>query len=177
MTDGARGGMRFVLVSWLCLLSLPASLVAQENSKPPLEAWRVGGEVTAGMYAGYVGYFAGRFVGTQVGALVLPSNGREWPRTAIRQSFGYAVGGVATAGAVYGVGSIQNQTGDFGKTMAGTGIGFGAALVLHRVLWSPAKANESSGRRFARRTAEFAEVLLPAIGATIAFNSSRKRTN
>lgn len=167
--------MRVILVSLLCLISLPTSLFSQ--GKPPLEAWRLGGEVTAGMYAGYLAYFAGRFVGTHVASAVLTDNSGEWPRNAIRQTLGYTAGALATSGAVYGIGSIQKQTGEFGTTMLGTGIGFGTALVLQRILRSPSRADESGGRRFLRRAAEFAEVLLPAVGATIGFNSTRKRAN
>ena len=173
----ARGARRAAVMAAVLVSSLvshPTSLCAQERGKPPLEVWRVGGEVLGGTYAGYVGYFAGRFVGTQLADVFVrdPTAG-AW--VGIRQTFGYTIGGFATAGAVYGIGSIQNQTGRFGTTLLGTGIGFGTALALNRVLWPPAKAGESTGRRFARKAAEATQVLLPAIGATIGFNSTRKR--
>jgi hypothetical protein len=152
----------------------PATTAAQEIEKPALQVWRVGGEVVGGMYAGYVGYFAGRFVGTHVAdVFVRDNNDAAW--TVIRQTFGYTAGGFATAGAVYGIGSIEDQTGEFGTTVLGTGIGFVSALALNRVLWPTAKAGESGGRRFARKAAEVTQVLLPAIGATIGFNSTRSR--
>ncbi|HKS05004.1 MAG TPA: hypothetical protein VJR92_01715 [Gemmatimonadaceae bacterium] len=152
----------------------PSTIVAQEAEKPALEVWRVGGEVVGGMYAGYVGYFAGRFVGTHVAdVFVRDNNDAAW--SVIRQTFGYTAGGFATAGAVYGIGSIQDQTGEFGTTVLGTGIGFVTALALNRVLLPPAKAGESGGRKFARKAAEATQVLLPAIGATIGFNSTRAR--
>jgi hypothetical protein len=158
--------------------ALAGALTAQANEprgKPDLEVWQVGGEVIAGAYAGYAGYFTGRFVGSALGEAVLRGADRETARRRIRVGFGYLGGAFGVTGAVYGVGSLRDQTGDFATTMLGAGLGFGMAIGVNHLLWPPAKEEQSAGTRLARRAAEIFEVLLPSIGATIAFNSTRRR--
>jgi hypothetical protein len=147
-------------------------LHAQSDRTPDLEAWRLGAEVLGGIYAGYAGYFLGRFVGEHISDVVARDNDRT--RTALRYTFGYAAGIAATAGAVYGIGSIDHQTGDFDRTLLGTGAGFVTAVIINRVVWHPTRQSASSGERAVRRVADFIEVLLPTVGATIAFNQSRR---
>jgi hypothetical protein len=153
--------------------AIAAPLRAQ-SSRPPLEAWRIGAEVMAGAYAGYAGYYLGRYVGTRVGERMFSSSTPDGVRIAVRQSLGYLAAGAATAGAVYGVGSIQNQTASFGATVLGTGAGFALAMGVNRLLWPPARAGESSGSKLTRSAAEVVQVLLPSLGASIGFNSTRK---
>jgi hypothetical protein len=140
--------------------------------RPDLEPERVAGEVVLGATAGYLGYFAGRFVGVRVAELfAIESSGR---RSAVINGFGYAAAGASTAGAVYGIGSIDGQTGEFGTTLLGAGVGFTVAVLVNQFVFRPRETPESSGSRAVRLAAEVVEVMLPAIGATIAFNSTRR---
>ena len=151
--------------------------VAQSDagSKPPLEGWRIGCEMVAGTYAGYAGYFVGRAAGMRIGDALWGASNHDTQRNVLKQSLGFGVAGVATAGAVYGVGSIGGQRAKFGTTLVGTAAGFGVAVVASRLLWSPSRHSETQQDRWARRAAELVEVLLPAAGATIGFNSTRRR--
>lgn len=171
MTRTGRTGVAVAL----CAMAFARSLAAQGDGagrlgKPELQPLRVAGEVVAGGAAGYAGYFAGRFVGVSLADLLrIDSNGG---RTVVIDAFAYASAGFATAGAVYGVGSIDGQTGEFGAAMLGGGAGFALAVLTNQLL-RPRRTPESGGSRAARLAAEVIEVLLPSIGATIGFNSTR----
>ena len=161
-----------VLVS---VASYAALVAAQElPARPPLEGWRLAGEVVAGSYAGFTGYFIGRYIGSRIGDQWFAGPTRESTRQHIKQGLGFTAGAFATAGAVYGIGSIDGQRAEYWTTLAGTGAGFLVAVGVNKLLLPTPREGESSGGRFARRTAEALEILFPSIGATIAFNSTRR---
>lgn len=150
--------------------ALPAQ--AQQAEKPRLEPARVVGESVVGAYAGIGGFVVGRFVAENVAE----RSGVESDDTMRRLGFAGGVigGGLATAGVVYAIGSIGDQTGDFDATYLGTGVGFVAALGIAKMVLGPEgrpRENMSTSAKWA--TANII-ALLPAIGATIGFNSTRR---
>jgi hypothetical protein len=162
---------RAALVAAALAVAAIAPLRAQE-ARPSLSAGRVGGELIVGAYAGIGGFFIGRYVGDRLGDGFGVTS--ESTRDRLRTSTGVLLAGAATAGTVYAIGNIGNQTGDLGETTAGTAVGLVAAIALSRVVMAPEgrpPRNSSTARRWA--TANVI-ALLPAIGATVAFNNSRQ---
>lgn len=152
-------------------LLLPGAAAAQQ-ARPQLSAGRVTGELVAGTYAGIGGFLVGRYVGERLSDI----GGAESDVTIRRIGLvsGVAAAGLATAGTVYGIGNIGDQTGEFSATYLGTGVGFVAAWGLSRALLGPAerpREGMSTGMRWA---AANVIALLPSIGATVGFNSSRR---
>ncbi len=154
------------------LLAGARSLPAQQTEKPRLETLRVGGELVAGTYAGIGGYLAGSYVAKQTASLM----GAESDATLRRAKFvgGVIGGGLATAGVVYGIGSLGDQAGDFDATYLGSGIGFVAGLGIAKMILGPEGRPRQGMSTKARWATANVIALLPAIGATIAFNSTRR---
>ena len=168
----ARASLLAVAALALALLAGASTLEAQQIAKPRIEPVRVAGQVILGGYSGIAGFVIGRFVAEGVTGAVGLEN-----ETAIRR-FGFVGGviggGLATAGVVYGIGNVGDQTGDFDATYLGTGVGFVAALGIARMVLGPEgrpREGMSTSKRWA--TANII-ALLPAIGATIGFNSTRR---
>jgi len=166
---------RLVPVALLALIATaftarPAG--AQQEPTPRLDGARVAGEVLGGAYAGIGGFFLGRYVGTGVADLVGVEH--EVTRRRIGVATGFVGGGLATAGVVYAIGSMGDQAGDFNATALGTGVGFAAALAIGQMVFEP--GGPPAGRRStAMRWATINMLaLLPAIGGTIGFNSTRR---
>jgi hypothetical protein len=162
---------RAALAAAVLVLTAIAPLRAPEV-RPSLSAGRVGGELIVGAYAGIGGFFIGRYVGDRLGDGFGVTS--ESTRDRLRIGTGVLLAGAATAGTVYAIGNIGNQTGDLGETAAGTAVGLVAAIALSRVVIAPEgrpPRNSSTARRWA--TANVI-ALLPAIGATVAFNNSRQ---
>ena len=155
----------------LAALALAGQLTAQEQ-RPPLNAGRVAGEVLVGAYAGIGGFVVGRFVGEGLSDAV--GIDAEDSRRRVGRVTGYVVAGLATAGTVYGIGNIGDQTGDFGDTALGTGVGFVAALAIARVALGPNIGTERKMGGAGRWITINALAMLPAIGATVGFNSTRR---
>lgn len=156
----------------VALLSGAGTLGAQQLGKPRLEPARVAGQVFVGGYSGIAGFVIGRFVAEGVSEAVGIENESAMRR--IGFAGGVIGGGLATAGVVYGIGSIGDQTGDFDATYLGTGVGFVAALGIARLMLGPdgrPREGTSTSKRWA--TANIV-ALLPAIGASIGFNSTRR---
>jgi hypothetical protein len=165
-----RVGLALVAAA-LAVAAARSPLAAQE-AQPSLSAGRVGGELIVGAYAGIGGFFIGRYVGDRM------SDGfgvtSEVTRDRLRLSTGVLLAGAATAGSVYAIGNIGNQTGDIGQTAAGTAVGLVAAIALSRMVMAP-EGRPQGGMSTARRWATANVIaLLPAIGATVAFNNSRQ---
>lgn len=142
------------------------------RGRPPLEPARLTGQVAAGAYAGFLGFFVGRFVGERVADLARLGEDAD-ARRGTMLTFAYAGAALGTAGVVHGIGNIGDQTGEFGLALAGTGAGFVAALGINRFLCPP-PAGQAPRHPRCRIITDVVEVLLPAIGSTIAFNSSRR---
>ncbi len=157
-------------VAVVCALTWASDAAAQQQEGPKLEPLRVAGEMVLGGYAGIGGFVIGRFVaeGT-VGLLGVRHEG-----TVRKLGFtgGVIGGGLATAGVVYALGNMGDQTGDFDATYLGTGIGFVAALGVAKMILGPEGRPRQGMSTAARWTAANVIALLPAIGATIAFNST-----
>ena len=171
MTRHAATG--FLLAAALCagLASAP-SLGAQALEKPRLDAGRVTGEVLAGTYAGIGGFLVGRATAVRLaevaGAVEEPTLRR------VGWAGGILGGGLATAGVVYGIGGLGETAGDFDATWLGSGAGFVLSATVARLLFGADGAPPEGMRPAARWATINALALLPAIGATIGFNSTRR---
>ena len=169
---------RALLASVLVALSGGAALaqVPGENDevggpaqgRPDLRPERVALEAVGGTYAGLAGYFIGRSLGTVATRMI--STEQEPMRDRIVHTTGVVGGAFAIGGAVYAIGDMGSETGSFPTTMAGVGVGLGVGYLLSRVVFRgriPADRG-SAKRKWLMATLECS---LPAIGATIAFNS------
>lgn len=164
-------GARLSMVT-LALVAMATLVEAQQQPKPRLEPARVTGQVVLGAYAGIGGFIVGRYVGEEL----VQRLGSEHEPTIRRVGFatGAIGGGLATAGVVYGIGSLGDQSGDFDATALGAGVGFAASMALARLLLGP-ELNPPSGMRTTARWATANLIaLLPAVGASIGFNSTRR---
>ncbi len=156
----------------LVFVARATAVEAQHQPKPRLEPARVAGQVVVGAYAGIGGFIVGRYVGEEL----VQRAGSEHEPTIRRVGFaaGTIGGGLATAGVVYGIGSLGDQTGDFDATALGAGVGFAASMALARLLLGP-ELNPPSGMRTTARWATANLIaLLPAIGASVGFNATRR---
>lgn len=141
------------------------------EGKPDIRYERVAGEVVAGTYAGVLGYFAGRGVGTVV--TMMMNADQERVRDRIVDVTGWIGSGFAIGGTVYAIGNIGAETGSFPETMKGVAAGAVVSLALsHLVFSGRMRTDRGSARR--KWWVATLECSLPAIGGTIAFNSSRR---
>lgn len=150
-----------------------APALRAQQARPALSAGRVTGQLVAGTYAGIGGFLVGRFVGERLADL----SGAERDKTMslVGNTTGALVAGVATAGSVYAIGNIGDQTGDFDATYLGTGVGFVAGWALSRVILGPAERPRQGMSTAARWATANVIAFLPSIGATVGFNSTRRR--
>ncbi len=154
------------------LLAAPLTVASAQQSRPALSAGRVTGELVAGTYAGIGGFLVGRYVGERIGDLA--GVDQDATRRFVGNLSGVAVAGLATAGTVYAIGNIGDQTGEFDATYLGTGVGFVAGWALSRALLGP-QERPRQGMSTAMRWATVNIIaFLPSIGATVGFNSSRR---
>lgn len=151
----------------------PSRAAAQPVAeKPRLEPLRVTGEVVLGGYAGIGGFVVGRFLGEFAAERL----GARNETTLRNMGFlgGVIGGGLATAGTVYAIGSLGDQAADFDATALGTGVGFVAALGIAKMVLGPEGRPREGMSTSARWAAANVIALLPAIGGTIGFNSTRR---
>ena len=142
------------------------------RGRPSLEPARIAGELLAGAYAGIGGYFVGSWVGGGLGNLL--SDASEGTKDQIAFAGGILGAGVATAASVVAIGNIGDQAGSFPTALVGTAAGVTAGLLLNQLLYGHARLpaeGESSRLRWVEASLE---AMLPSIGATIAFNSTRR---
>lgn len=154
----------------LCLGA--ASALAQQIERPRIEPARVAGQVIVGGYSGIGGFVIGRFVAEGIAGVAQVENEAALRRLGFVG--GVIGGGLATAGVVYGIGNIGDQTGDFDATYLGTGVGFVAALGIAKMILGPEGRPREGMSTSARWATANIIALLPAIGATIGFNSTRR---
>lgn len=154
----------------LALTALPAQ--AQRQEKPRIDAGRIAGEAIGGAYAGIGGFLIGRELGNIASDVAGVES--EVTRRNVGYATGFAVSTLATTGVVYGIGSIGDQTGDFNATLLGTGVGFIAGAGIARLVLGPGVRPDPGMSTRARWATINALALLPAIGATIGFNSTRR---
>lgn len=160
-----------LLAAALCAVTAPRAVSAQQE-RPQLSAGRVTGELVAGTYAGIGGFLIGRFAGEGLGDVLGVTS--EDTRRRMGYTTGALVGGLATAGAVFGIGNIGDETGDFAATYLGTGVGFVAGWSLSRAILGPAERPRTGMSTAARWATANVLAILPALGGTIGFNSSRR---
>lgn len=158
------------------LLALAATLLATpleaQRARPPLSAGRVTGELVAGTYVGIASYLIGRYAGERIADLAGAERDATIRRAGIAS--GVLIAGLATAGTVYGIGNVDGQTGEFDATYLGTGVGFVAGWALSRAILGPEERPKQGMSTAARWATANVIALLPSIGATIGFNSSRR---
>jgi hypothetical protein len=138
-------------------LSLFASSTAVAQ-KQPVSNGRIAGEIAAGVVGVPLGFAAGYTLGSGLRPHGSSNTG--------------AVGGlvgalVGPATAVNWVGNGGPSHGNFGVTIAGTAVGYGAAYLVFPIV------NKVPGTKL-KAIAFLAAATLPAVGATIAYNSTRK---
>jgi hypothetical protein len=152
----------------LCLF--PARGDAQRQERPRLDSGRIAAESIGGAYAGIGGFLVGRYAGEAVGSAL----GVESDIT--RRRVGYATGAVtatfATAGFVYAIGSMGDTAGDFDATLLGSSAGLLAGFVVGKFVFPTGDDHTMSSK--ARWATINVLALLPSIGATIGFNSTRR---
>lgn len=157
----------------LLLAALALPVAAQVQGRPALEPARIAGEAVVGVYTGIGGYFLGRYIGGAVGDL-FPSASEE-AKLNISRTAGVTIGGLATAGGVFAVGTVgSKQTASYPITFVGAGAGYLIGIGVSSFFFGPRRlpaGEESSHMRWMEATIE---ALLPSIGATIAFNSTRR---
>lgn len=149
----------------------PESTGLPAEGRPAVRPERVAGEVVAGTYAGVVGYFAGRGIGTIATAMMKSDNDRLRERIVN----GVGIGGAAFAigGAVFAIGNLGAETGNFTTTMVGVSAGVAVSLAMSKLVFQGRMpVNEGTSKRKWLMAA--LDASLPAIGGTIAFNSSRR---
>ncbi len=145
---------------------------AARDGRPELEPARVTGELLAGAYAGIAGYFIGTWAGGLV-AEALPDESQD-AKERIGFLFGATGAALATAASVAAVGNIGDQTGSYPTALAGTAAGVVAGVLLNQLLYGHARLPAETSSSRMRWVSASIEALLPSIGATIAFNSTRR---
>lgn len=149
-----------------------ASVTSTTDGRPALEPARIAGQVLAGAYAGIGGYLIGTLTGNLVGDVLTRAS--QDTREQVGFGFGIAGGALATAASVSAIGNIGDQTGSFGTALVGTGGGVLAGLLLNQVMYGHARLPSDPQSSRMRWVEASLEALLPSLGATIAFNSTRR---
>jgi len=141
------------------------------TGRPEVRYERVTGEIVGGTYAGVLGYFAGRGLGTVATSMMSGEDDRL--RERIVNSVGVGGAAFAIGGTVYAIGNMGAETGSFPRTMVGVSAGVAASLMLSKVVFKGRMPSDegTSKRKWLMAALESS---LPAIGGTIAFNRSRR---
>jgi hypothetical protein len=158
--------------AWCAAPAAAQGSLSAPPGRPDLEPARIAGELMVGAYAGIGGYFAGRFIGET--ALRLVPTAHERTRDDVAFVTGVLGGGVATAAGVTAIGNIGDQTGSFQASLIGMGAGVLTGVFINQLMYGHARlprGRESSRMRWLEASLE---ALLPSVGATIGFNSSRR---
>lgn len=147
------------------------SPVEESQDRPSLEPARLAGQVLAGAYAGIGGYFLTSWVGGLV-MNTMPASDRT--KDQVQFALGLVGATAATAASVSAIGNIGDQTGSYRAALAGTAGGVAVGVILNQLLYGHARLPSEEGSSRVRWLEASLEALLPSIGATIAFNSTRK---
>jgi hypothetical protein len=156
----------------LAVACVASPAAAQRVGRPSLTVARVAGEAVVGAYTGVAGYYIGRYVGNSIGDLMTLSSETARDRLATTGAWTGAV--VGSAAGVYGIGNIGDQTGSITATLGGAAAGAVAGWLFDRAFLAGRHANPSHAGSEMRWLEASLEALLPSIGATIGFNSSRR---
>jgi hypothetical protein len=149
-----------------------ASDPPEAGGTPDLEPARIAGQLIVGAYSGIGGYFVGSWAGAYI-ADALPTESQSTIDN-IGLTFGVVGATLATAGGVAAVGNIGDQTGSYSAALAGTAGGVVAGILINQLVYGHARLPSGSGSSKRRWVEASLEALLPSLGATIAFNSSRR---
>ncbi|HEY4305125.1 MAG TPA: hypothetical protein VGM82_11690 [Gemmatimonadaceae bacterium] len=128
-----------------------------EGQKRPVSNGRIAGEIVAGTLGVPLGFGAGYTIGSG-----FRPHGSS--NTGVALGFAGALAGPATA--VNWVGNGGPSHGNFGATIGGTALGYGAAVLAFPL------ARKLPGKL--KLVATVATAFLPAIGATAVYNWTRK---
>jgi hypothetical protein len=148
------------------------SIAAESEPTPALEPARIAGQVLAGAYSGMAGYLVGSWAGSIVGSRMPGMSDAAKER--VKFVTGVLGATAATAASVSAIGNIGDQTGSYPAALAGTAAGVTAGIILNQLLYGHARLPSETGSSKARWLEASLEALLPSIGATIAFNSTRR---
>jgi hypothetical protein len=144
-----------VVVMVVCAAALFAS--AAEGQKKPVSKGRIAGEIAAGMAGAPIGFAIGYTIGSGLRPHGSSNSGLV---------VGFAGALIGPAAAVNWVGNGGPSHGNFGATVGGTAIGYVASYlafpIARKLPWK------------LKTVATVATLFLPAIGATVAYNSTRK---
>lgn len=140
----------------LSLAALALSATGVQAQKPPVSAGRVIGEIAAGTLGAPIGFLAGYTVG---------SGFRPHGSSNTGVAVGFAGALLGPAVAVHAAAGPTH--GNFGATVGGTAIGYAVAIVAFPI------ARKIPFEKL-KWTTTLATFLLPSIGATIAYNATRK---
>jgi hypothetical protein len=141
------------------MLACAAALCARmaEGQKRPVSKGRIAGEVAVGMLGAPVGFAVGYTIG---------SGFRPHGSSNTGVAVGFAGALVGPAAGVNWVGNGGPSHGNFGATIGGTAVGYGLSIlafpIARKLPWKLSTV------------ATVATLFLPAIGATVAYNSTRK---
>lgn len=154
------------------LVPVGLASATEGRAKPDLEPARVIGEVLAGAYAGIGGYVIASWAsGFLTDRLTDASDGTK---DQIQFGFGVAGAVASTAVSVWAVGDIGDQTGSYSATVIGAAGGVATAFLINKALYGSTRLPTEHGSSRMRWVEASLEALLPSIGATIGFNSSRR---
>ena len=168
----AACALAFALALGLALAAVAAPAVAQRMGRPPLTAARVTGEAVVGAYTAIGGYYLGRYVGNSIGDLM--SRASESTRAGFAMTGAWTGAVAGSAAGVYGSGNSGDQTGSIAATLGGAAAGAATGWLIDRLFLSGRRADPSRVESQMRWLEASLESLLPSIGATIGFNSSRR---
>ena len=144
-------------VAVILTLAAALSVSTAEAQKRPVSNGRIAGEIAAGTLGAPLGFALGYTIG---------SGFRPHGSSNTGVAVGFAGALVGPALGVNWVGNGGPSHGNFGATIGGTAVGYGATILVFpivRKLPGPLKT-----------IATVATVFLPAVGATVAYNSTRK---
>jgi hypothetical protein len=143
----------------------------ESRGTPPVEPARVAGQVLAGAYSGIGGYVLASWAG---GLAMNNMPASENTKDQIQFALGLVGATMATAASVSAIGNIGDQTGSYRAALAGTAGGVAVGVILNQLLYGHARLPSEEGSSRVRWIEASLEALLPSIGATLAFNSTRK---
>jgi hypothetical protein len=146
--------MRFSIMAVLAAALFTSTAEAQ---KRPVSKGRIAGEIAAGALGAPIGFAIGYTIGTG-----FRPHGSSNSGVAV----GFAGALLGPAAAVNWVGNGGPSHGNFGATIGGTAVGYGASILAFPL------ARKLPGKL--KTIATIATFFLPAIGATVAYNSTRK---
>jgi hypothetical protein len=126
--------------------------------KQPVSSGRIAGEVAAGMLGAPLGFIAGYTIGS-----AFRPHGSS--NTGVALGLTGAVVGPAVG--VNWVGNGGPSHGNFGATLGGTAVGYAVTYLAF-----PVARKVPNGKL--KLLATIATVFLPAVGATVAYNATRK---